>query len=117
MPTMLQAQSITLGGAATVASAEDFATRSFQDPWDMNERTDFGWFLYGADLPAPEVTVHADSFSSGFFHGTTGTNPNLFLLETGNPFAARLGKTGTNYPIDANYYRLVAIRMWIDGSP
>jgi hypothetical protein len=113
----LQAQSVTLGGAAAVAAAEDFATNSFQDPWDMNQRTDFGWFLYGADSPAPDVTVLPDSFSSGFFHGTTGTSPNLFLLETGNPEAASLGKTGTNYPIDADVYKMVAIRMFINGSP
>ena len=43
------AQTVTLGGPPNVAAAEDFATRSFQDPWDMNERTDFGWFLHGAD--------------------------------------------------------------------
>ena len=114
-PVRLLAQSVTLNGSVAVASAEDFATRSFQDPWDMNERTDFGWFLYGADPPAPDLIN--PSFSGGLFHATTGTNPNLFLLETGNPFAARLGKTGTNYPIDADLYKLVAIRMFIDGSP
>ena len=114
-PALLHAQSITLNGAAAVASAEDFATRSFQDPWDMNERTDFGWFLHGADLPAPDL--NNVSFSGGIFSATTGTSPNLFLLETGNPQAAPLGKTGFNYPIDANFYKLVAIRMNINGSP
>jgi hypothetical protein len=114
-PVCLQAQTVTLGGTLGVAAAEDFATRSFQDPWDMNERTDFGWFLHGADLPSPQVTNI--SFSGGVFHATTGTSPNLFLLETGNPFAARLGRTGTNYPIDADTYKLIAIRMSINGSP
>ena len=115
IPTSLQAQSIALGGPAAVASAQDFATLSFQDPWDMNERTDFGWFLHGADLPAPNL--NNVTFSNGFFSATTGTSPNLFLLETGNPAAARLGKTGLNYPIDANHYKLIAMRMWINGSP
>jgi hypothetical protein len=81
----------------------------------MNDRTDFGWFLYGSDNPAAELTNV--SLSGGVFHATTGTNPNLFLLETGNPEAARLGKTGSNFPIDANTYRLFAIRMNINGSP
>ena len=117
MPALAQAQSITLGGPLNVAAAEDFATRSFQDPWDMNERTDFGWFLYGADTPMPDITVHPDSFAGGFFHGTTGRQPSLFLLETGNPFAARLGKTGMVYPINADFYKLVAIRMWINSPP
>jgi hypothetical protein len=114
MPTKLNAQSITLGGPAAVASAQDFATLSFQDPWDMNERTDFGWFLHGADLPSPQLTNI--SFSGGIFSATTGNGPNLFLLETGNPYAARLGKTGYNHPIDANFYKLIAIRMSIDGT-
>ncbi len=89
-PDFVQAQTITLGGQAAVASADDFATRSFQDPWDMNERTDFGWFLHGADLPAPELSNV--SFSNGIFSATTGTNPNLFLLETGKPERSTLGQ-------------------------
>ena len=114
MPILLYAQSITLGGAAAVASAQDFATLSFQDPWDMNARTDFGWFLHGADLPSPEL-INV-SFSNGIFSATTGNGPNLFLLETGNPNAARLGKTGYNHPIDANFYKLIAIRPRVDFS-
>jgi hypothetical protein len=110
----LAAQSVTLGGSLNVASAEDFATRAFQDPWDMNERTDFGWFLHGTDLPSPDLTNI--SFANGIFSATTGTSPNVFLLETGNPFAARLGKIGTNHPIDANTYRLLAIRLNISGA-
>lgn len=113
-PTQLLAQSVTLGGSLSVASAEDFASRSFQDPWDMNERTDFGWFLHGVDLPSPDLTNI--SFENGIFSATTGTSPNVFLLETGNPFAARVGKIGTNFPIDANTYRLVALRMNLSGA-
>ena len=37
------------GGANAVASANDFATQVFQDPWDMNERSDFGWWLNRED--------------------------------------------------------------------
>jgi hypothetical protein len=108
------AQTITLGGPSAVASAEDFATRSLQDPWDMNERTDLGWFLHGADLPSPDLANV--SFAGGVFSATTGTTPNVFLLETPNPFAARLGRTGGTHPIDANSYRLLAIRMNLNGS-
>src|SRR5258707_407135 len=112
---LAQTPTVTLGGTAAVASAEDFATRTFQDPWDMNERTDLGWFLYGSDNPSPDLTN--GSVSGGNFSPTTGTSPNLFLLETGIPFAARLGKTGGNYPIDTTYYRMLAIRMNINGAP
>jgi hypothetical protein len=113
-PRAAEAQTVTLGGASAVASAEDFAARSFQDPWDMSERTDLGWFLNGADLPSPDLGNV--SFDGGVFTATTGTAPNVFLLETPNPFAARLGRTGGNYPIDANTYRVLAIRMNLSGS-
>ncbi|MCM3881618.1 MAG: GPI anchored serine-threonine rich family protein [Vicinamibacterales bacterium] len=109
----LLAQTVTLGGSASVASAEDFAARTFQDPWDMNERTDFGWFLNGSDNPLPELSNV--SFASGIFSATTAVSPNVFLLETGNPYAARLGKTGANYPIDADFYRFLAIRVNMSG--
>ena len=113
-PVKVAAQSVTLGGNLSVASAEDFATRTFQDPWDMNERTDFGWFLNGSDPPLPQLSNVA--FTGGIFSATTGNGPNLFLLETGNPNAASLGKTGTVYPIDANTYHLFAVRMRIDPN-
>jgi hypothetical protein len=109
-----QGQTVTLGGSLNVASAEDFASRAFQDPWDMNERTDLGWFLNGIDPPVSDLTNV--SFANGLFSATTGTSPNVFLLESGNPQAARLGKTGTNYPIDANAYRLMAIRLNMSGA-
>ena len=50
-PVRLFGQTVTLNGSPNVASAEDFASRVLQDPWDMNERTDFGWFLDGSDSP------------------------------------------------------------------
>ena len=43
-----EAQTLTSVGTGAVASADDFATTAFQDPWDMNERTDLGWFLNGS---------------------------------------------------------------------
>jgi len=81
----------------------------------MNKRTDFGWFLEGADPPDPNLTNI--SFTNGIFSATTGTNPNLFLLETGIRSAGQIGKTGINFPIDADTYRLFAIRMNINGTP
>lgn len=109
IPSGAFGQTVTLGGAVNVASAEDFATRVLQDPWDMNERTDFGGFLSGSDPPLPDLTNV--SFSGGVFSATTGPSANVFLLETRNPNAASLGKTGANFPIDANTYRLLAVRM------
>ncbi len=102
-------------GASSVRAADDFATRAFQDPWDMNQRTDLGAFLDGTDQPQPNLANI--SFVNGIFSGTsTNSDPSVFLLETGNPFAARLGKIGTNYPIDANTYKLLALRMSVSTT-
>ena len=77
----------------------------------MNQRTDFGWFLYGTDEPLPHLS--SPNFSGGLFSATT-TDPigsNLFLLDSPNPVAARVGKNGGNSPLNADGYRLFAIRM------
>lgn len=105
------AQTVGAIGTSAVRSGDDFATRSFQDPWDMNERTDLGWWVNGADQPEPGFGQPV-SFSGGLFTGVTiNTDPSFFLLETGNPNAAKLGKIGLNHPIDANTYRYLAYRM------
>ena len=64
-----EAQTLTSVGTAAVASANDFATTAFQDPWDMNERTDLGWFLNGVDQPGSAFT--SVSFANGIFSGTS----------------------------------------------
>ena len=96
-PATGAAQTVTSIGTSSVKAADDYATHAFQDPWDMNQKTDFGPMLGSADLPASGFTNIA--FASGVFSGTTTTtSANVWLLDTGNPFAAPLGKIGTNYP-------------------
>ncbi len=116
VPAPLLSQTVTLGGTLNVASAGDFASHSFQDPWDMNERTDLGWHLNGVDGPLSNLTNV--SFSGGVFSGTTTSSAegNVFLLETSIIGAARHGKIGPNHPIDANTYRILAIRMNVSAS-
>jgi hypothetical protein len=109
-PTAVLAQTVTLGGPLGVAAADDFAARSFQDPWDMNERTDFGWFLNGVDDPLSNLTNI--SFGGSVFSATaSGTEAQVFLLESAIIGSARTGKIGTNHPIDADTYRILAIHM------
>ena len=113
-PTGVFAQAIgTVTSPATssnIRGTEDFATRAFQDPWDMNQKTDVGPFLGSNDVGsngwAPGFT-----FTGGLFTGTTASDAQLWLLDTGNPNAAPIGKTGTNFPIDANNYKVFAFRM------
>ena len=109
-PLPALAQTVQSIGTSSVQAADDFATRAFQDPWDMNQRTDLGPLLGSADLPSSGFTNI--SFASGIFSGTTAAaDASVWLLDTGNPLAVPIGKTGTNYPIDASTYRLLAVRM------
>lgn len=110
----MSAQAITAVTApssnTTIKAANDFATRVFQDPWDMNQKTDVGPFLGSND--ASSSNWANINFSNGQFSGTTTAgDAQLWFLDTGNPLAAPLGKTGTNFPIDANTYKVFAFRM------
>jgi hypothetical protein len=92
-----------------VASAHDFATRTFQDPADMNERTDVGWWLNSVDMPYSGWS--SASFAGGLFTGVVSADPNLWVLETNAPNLPPIGKNGSAYPIDASLYRVFAVRM------
>ena len=99
----------------TYASAADYATMSFQDPWDMNQRTDLGWFIFNELNQLPYPYMENISFSGGMFTADSTTNgPNIFVLDTGITTTAYLGKIGTNYPIDGDTFRVLAMRLYLD---
>ena len=102
------------GSPTTVAAANDYATTVMQDPWDMNQRTDLGWFLNSADFP--QSGFSSANFANGMFSGTVSADPNVWLLETAFAGAAPVGKFGPNFPIDADRYRIAAIRMRVPTS-
>jgi hypothetical protein len=114
--TSASAQTITVtapsNGANVVASANDYATTVLQDPWDMNQRTDLGWWLNSLEYPFANGGWSSSGFSGGVFNGTVQASSHVWLLETAFANAAHTGKVGTNFPIDANKYRTVAVRMW-----
>jgi hypothetical protein len=106
---------ITLGGSAASKAGEEFATKAFQDPWDMNQRTDVGWWLSGTDEPQSNLTNV--SFANGIFSShTTNTDPSFFVVETGYGGTAAIGKIGTNFPVNADLYKLFSIRMRVTQS-
>ena len=112
-PAAASAQAITAvtspASNTTIRVANDFATRAFQDPWDMNQKTDVGPFLGSNDSGNGWGTF---TFTGGLFTGTTAAgDAQLWLLDTSNPFAEPLGKTGANFPIDASTYKVFAVRM------
>jgi hypothetical protein len=103
-------------GTTPVGPAEDYATRAFQDPWDMNEYSDLGWFTFGSDQPL--VNLSGISLTGGVFTGTpTNGDPNFWLLDTWLPGSAVLGKVGKVFPIDASKYRMLVLRMRLSERP
>jgi hypothetical protein len=105
-------QTVTAPAAnETIKAADDFATLTFQDPWDMNQMTDLGWYTYGVDQPVSNLTNIA--FSGGIFSATTSGSvpgsgfPNFWLLDPIAPTSAQIGKVGT----DSTRYQRLLIRM------
>src|ERR1700730_15918435 len=106
----------------TIVAADDFATKTFQDPWDMNQMTDLGWFTYAVDAPVSCLTNIA--VSGGIFSATTVSNtaacpngnlPNFMLLDPIATTAIQVGKVGTVFPIDSTKYRRFLVRMNLSG--
>src|SRR5688572_7899544 len=107
---------IPTGPATTevIRPADDFATQIFQDPWDMNQRTDIGWFTFGVD--SPPSNLQNGTFSSGIFSAmSANADPNFWALDTGIPGAVPDGKNGEIFPIDASKYKRLLIRMNLSG--
>ncbi len=94
------AQTITVtapaGGANAVASANDYATTVLQDPWDMSQRTDVGWFVNSVDFPLAGFS--SVNFANGVFSGTVSADPNIWLLETAFAGAAQSENSASTIP-------------------
>ncbi len=108
-----------------VRAAPDYATEVLADRWDMNQRTDLGWRIFNTvELPASNL---ADiSFTGGVFSARSTpvydpnfpeiySDPNIAILDSDYPSSAGIGKFGSNYKINADKYRVFAIRMYLEG--
>jgi hypothetical protein len=98
----------------TIRAADDYATQAFQDPWDMSQWTDLGWFTFGVD--APPANLSNITFTNGIFSATTGASGNFWLLDPFVPGSAPIGKIGSLFPIDSTKYRRFLIRMNLSGA-
>ena len=109
-----------------VKSCSDYAYEVLGDPWDMNQRTDLGWRIFNT-VELPKSYLKNISFQNGIFSAKSESTSlpgvpadfsdvNIFLLDSGYPGSAFLGKIGTNFPIDANKYTVLALRMYLGPS-
>jgi hypothetical protein len=116
-PAFAQYSNVSPTTTVQVKAADDFATRAFQDPWDMQQRTDVGWWTWGTDTGIAGNFVNP-SVANGLFTGSlNGAAATLFLLDSGLQSSASvgqatpIGKTGQQYPIDATQYSHLIYRM------
>lgn len=114
--TMVQYADITVHAPSsneTLASAADYASAAFQDPWDMNEQTDLGWFTFDTTSGSKSNLTNI-VFANGRFSASAVTaDPYISVVDTAlyQGDIANLGKVGSNYKIDASKHRVFAIRM------
>jgi hypothetical protein len=117
-PAVADAQTITSptpGSTTIVKPWKEYATHELRDAWDMNKRTDIGFFTWGVDQPGSNMTgkkITTDTYGNSVFQGTPATNdPSFFLLDPFFTSGSQLGKVGANYPIDTSQYTRLLIKM------
>ena len=105
-----------------VKAAADFADEVLLDRWDMNQRTDLGWRIFNT-VEQPQSYLGNISFQNGIFSATTTlTGPpaysdaNIFILDSAYVGSAMLDKNGKRFPINADKYTQLALRMYIEAN-
>jgi len=106
-----------------IRSCADYADKVLQDRWDMNERTDLGWRIFNTE-ELPKSYLRNILFNNGLFTAESVyksgkpdpdfSDANITILDSAYPGSAELGKVGSNYPIDADKYTVLAIRMYLE---
>jgi hypothetical protein len=115
-PSLSSAQTVTAPASRdNVATSGEFFSSAFQDSANMKELSDIGYFAYGVDPPSAGLSNI--SFANSVFTATaTNTQPNIYLLETGNTNAVPYGRRGDVHAIDGSRYRTLALRMRLPGA-
>ena len=108
-------------GAASdvIGEGDDYFTQVQHNPRDMNDKDDLVWQVFG---------ITNISYANGIWTGTTSNTPvanppnysSIYMVFPGYSLAgnsvAEIGKTGWNYPINANNYKLLSFRMKAPGT-
>ena len=103
-------------GRNAVKASADFADEVLRDRWDMNERTDLGWRLFNT-AEQPNSFLGGITFQNGIFSAvSTSDDPNLYILDSAYALSVGNGKNGLQFPINADKYKILAIRMYTDQT-
>jgi len=107
-----------------VKSCAEFSDEVLRDKWNMNERTDLGWWINNTVAQPPSFLANL-TFSNGIFSAlttaTTGvagvpadySDMNISLLDSHILGSVPIGKTGAVYPINADKYTVLVLRMYL----
>jgi hypothetical protein len=106
------ALSFTAPGTAVAVLPEidEYATMVLGDPWDMNEPTDLVY--YRSDSGLVNSTFADGIYSAQMIAGIGNDRITLLTAGAQDNTALRIGKVGYNFPIDANKYRYLTLRLY-----
>jgi hypothetical protein len=101
---------LSIGGGATVAACDDFATQVLNDPWDMSNASDINNFI-----PSDLTSIQPNSFANGIFDfNITANNAGMFYLLSPSLCGAHPvgGRFGQNIDLSTTKYKRLALRMY-----
>jgi hypothetical protein len=104
--------SVTLSAPLDKPEAWDYATRTWGDPWDMDEQSDV--YLVYTSCPSPSGAGFTGvTTSGGIWSGTVGTSPSyMILLNPGYQSTLDTLQDGQVRPLNADTYRWITFRMY-----
>jgi len=95
--------------AVEAVESHDYATEVFGDPWDMSN---------SEDLSNTTGGFSSWAINDGMFSGTTNSvDASMWLLWGGYATAYAPIRYGISNPINANYYKRLTFRMYVDKVP
>jgi len=107
------------GVSDKVVAADEYAEKVLQDPWDLDQETDFHYFI-DEFRDSGFTTSNGDTVWTGVSLPTPQTSDpdvtsdcSIMILHPGADSALNVGKKGLNYPINANSYRYLTFRMYV----
>ena len=110
VPTQAISQ-VTLSTPLVQAEAWDYPTRTWGNPWDMNEKSDV--YVFSTSCPPMDAGFTNVSASGGIWHGeTTMTGAYVWFLNPGFQSTLDTLEDGQVRPIDADTYKWVSFRMY-----
>lgn len=114
----LAPQSISVtdpSGLAAFGELNEYATLSWNDPWDMSQPLDVRQLDSPQCSGVPNHFTEVSPCPDGIWCGLATTdNPDLFVLFPGHD-ALHTGRDGHIHPINASVYRQLTFRMYVEA--